>query len=69
MRPAKELKGFRKVFLKAGESKTVEIAVPVKDLAFFDDKAHEWTVEADKFTLHCAASSADVKTSVTVEVK
>ncbi|MFV0537258.1 MAG: beta-glucosidase [Dysgonomonas sp.] len=69
MRPVKELKGFQKVFLKAGESKTVEIAVPVKDLALFDDKAHEWTVESDKFTLHCAASSTDVKTSVTVEVK
>lgn len=69
MRPVKELKGFQKVFLNAGESKTVEIAIPVKDLAFFDDKAHEWTVESDKFTLHCAASSTDVKTSVTIEVK
>lgn len=69
MRPVKELKGFQKVFLNAGESKTVEIAIPVKDLAFFDDKAHQWTVESDKFTLHCAASSTDVKTSVTIEVK
>lgn len=69
MRPVKELKGFQKVFLKAGESKTVEIAVPVKDLAFFDDKTHEWTVESDKFTLHCAASSTDAKTSVTIDVK
>ncbi|EGJ99270.1 beta-glucosidase family protein [Dysgonomonas gadei] len=68
-RPAKELKAFKKVFLNAGESKTVELSVPVKDLAFFDDKAHGWIVESDKFTLHCAASSADVKSSVTVQVK
>ncbi len=69
-RPAKELKGFRKVFLKAGgESQTVEIAVPVKDLAYFDDKAHAWIVESDKFTLHCAASSTDIKSSVTISVK
>jgi beta-glucosidase len=68
-RPAKELKAFKKVFLNAGESKTVELSVPVKDLAFFDDKAHGWIVESDKFTLHCAASSADVKSSVTVQIK
>lgn len=68
-RPAKELKAFKKVFLKAGETQNIEISVPVKDLAFFDDKAHEWKVEADKFTLHCAASSADMKSSVTVNVK
>ncbi|HCO68100.1 MAG TPA: glycosyl hydrolase, partial [Dysgonomonas sp.] len=68
-RPEKELKAFDKIFLKAGESKNVEIAVPVKDLAYFDDNKHDWVVEADKFTLHCAASSADIKSSVTVEVK
>jgi beta-glucosidase len=68
-RPAKELKAFKKVFLKAGETQNVELSIPVKDLAFFDDKAHEWKVESDKFTLHCAASSADVKSSVTVDVK
>lgn len=68
-RPAKELKGFKKVFLKSGESKNVEIIVPVTDLAYFDDKAHTWVVESDKFILHCAASSAEVKSSVTVNVK
>ncbi|NDW13242.1 glycosyl hydrolase [Bacteroides sp. 214] len=68
-RPAKELKGFQKVFLKAGESKVVEIAILVKDLAYFDDKAHTWVVENDKFTLHCGASSADIRSSVVVNVK
>ena len=68
-RPAKELKAFKKVFLKAGETKNVELSIPVKDLAFFNDKAHEWVVESDKFTLHCAASSADVKSSITINVK
>lgn len=68
-RPEKELKAFKKVFLKAGETQTVELAVPVKDLAFFDDKTHNWTLESDQFTLHCAASSADVKSSVAVKIK
>lgn len=68
-RPEKELKGFQKVFLKANESKRVEIAIPVSDLAFFDDRVHEWVVESDKFTLHCAASSVDIKNSATIYVK
>ena len=68
-RPDKELKAFKKVFLKAGETKTVELAVPVRDLAFFDDKSHNWIVESDQFTLHCAASSADVKSSVKINIK
>lgn len=68
-RPAKELKAFNKVYLKAGETRNVELLIPVEDLAFFNDKIHQWTVETDKFTLHCAASSADVRSSVTVNVK
>lgn len=68
-RPDKELKAFKKIFLKAGETKTVELDIPVKDLAFFDDKSHNWVVESDQFTLHCAASSTDVKSSVAVKIK
>lgn len=67
-RPDKELKAFKKIFLKAGETKTVELDIPVKDLAFFDAKSHNWVVESDQFTLHCAASSADVKSSVAVKI-
>jgi beta-glucosidase len=47
----------------------VEISIPVKDLAFFDDRAHEWVVEQDRFTFYCAASSMDIKSSITVNVK
>lgn len=68
-RPVKELKAFRKVFLKAGESKTVEIAIPVESLAFFDNNTHKWIVESDQFTLHCGASSADIKSSVSFNIK
>lgn len=68
-RPAKELKAFKKIFLKAGETQTVNIAIPVSEFAYFDDKAHDWIVETDKFTLHCAASASDIKSSVSVNVK
>ncbi len=68
-RPTKELKAFNKAFLKAGESKNIELTIPVKDLAFYNDQVAGWVVESDKFTLHCAASSVDVKSSVTIQVK
>jgi len=69
VRPAKELKAFKKVFLKAGETQTVELEVKVKDLAFYNDKTQTWTVEPGEFVLYNAASSADVKSAVKIQVK
>lgn len=69
MRPAKELKAFTKVFLKAGETQTVALEVKVKDLAFYNEKSMSWTVEPGEFVLRNAASAADVKSSVSIQVK
>jgi len=69
VRPAKELKAFKKVFLKAGETQTVELDVKVKDLAFYNDRTMQWTVEPGEFVLRNAASSVDVKSSVAILVK
>ena len=69
IRPVKELKAFKKVFLKAGEVQTVELEVKVKDLAFYNDRTMQWTVEPGEFVLRNAASSADVKSSVAIQVK
>lgn len=68
-RPAKELKAFKKVFLKAGETQTVSLSIPVSEFAYFDDEAHNWVVDSDKFTLHCAASATDIKSSVSVNIR
>ena len=69
MRPAKELKAFQKVFLKAGETQTVSLEVKVKDMAFYNEKTMSWTVEPGEFVLRNAASSADVKSSVSIQIK
>jgi len=69
MRPVKELKAFKKVYLKAGESQTVELEVKAKDLAFYNDRTQQWTVEPGEFILRNAASSAEVKSSVSIQVK
>ena len=69
MRPAKELKAFTKVFLKAGETQTVSLEVKVKDMAFYNEKSMSWTVEPGEFVLRNAASAADVKSSTSVQIK
>ena len=48
-RPYKELKGFAKVELKAGESRDVEITIDNRALSFYDDRAQAWTSEAGDF--------------------
>jgi len=69
VRPVKELKAFKKVFLKAGEMQTVELEVKVKDLAFYNDRNMQWSVEPGEFVLRNASSSADVKSIVAIQVK
>jgi len=69
VRPVKELKAFKKVFLKSGETQTVELEVKVKDMAFFNETTHDWTVEPGEFVLSNASSSADVKSVVKILVK
>lgn len=68
-RPIKELKGFEKVFLKAGEEKAVSFTIDKSALSFFDDKKHDWTVENGDFEAIIAASAIDIKSKVSFKVK
>jgi beta-glucosidase len=68
-RAAKELKGFKKVLVKAGNTETVTIKVPVKELAYYDAAAKKWTVEPGKYTLKLGTSSRDIKKEVVVTIK
>jgi beta-glucosidase len=69
MRPAKELKGFKKVYLKAGETKTVTIPVKVQDMAYWDEKTNNWKVDSGEFILNLATSAGDVKYMGSVQIK
>lgn len=60
-RPVKELKDFQKVFLKAGESKTVTFEVTTDDLKFYNSELqHDW--ESGDFTIGIGSNSRDVQT-------
>lgn len=65
-RPVKELKGFKKVFLHPGESKKIAINVDWKDLAFWDEKSHQWKVEPGDFVIEAGSSSQDIKRKITI---
>ena len=68
-RPAKELKGFEKVFLKAGEKKTVTFEIDAESLSFYDMSKSAWNAEPGEFQAHFASSSTDVRATVSFELK
>lgn len=68
-RPAKELKGFAKVFLKAGESKTVTIPLDDKAFRYFNVKTNQFEVEGGEYQIMVGASVADIRLTGTVSVQ
>lgn len=60
-RPEKELKGFEKVYLNAGETKTVEIELSKRAFAFYNVGVSDWTVESGDFDILVGSSSQDIK--------
>ena len=69
MRPVKELEGFKKVFLKPGESRRITLDIPVSSLAFYSEAQSQFVVEPGEFILQLGASASDIKQRISVEVK
>jgi beta-glucosidase len=59
-RPPRELKGFARLDLSPGESREVAFTLGWRDLAFFDETARAWTVEAGEFEVQVGSSSRDL---------
>jgi len=60
-RPAKELKGFSKVFLKPGETKTVVIPFDERTFRYFNTATNRFEVEGGRYEVLLGASSADIR--------
>ena len=67
-RPAQELKGFAKVPLRPGESRTVVIPLDDKAFRYWNTQTNRWEVEGGQYELRVGASSADIRLTAAVEV-
>lgn len=62
-RPKKELKGFAKVFINAGETKKVKIYFDDKTFRYFNIKTNRWEIESAEYEIMIGSSSADIRLS------
>ncbi len=67
-RPKKELKGFQKVFLKVGETKTVEIPIGRDAFRYFNVNTNKFEVESGEYEILIGSNVADIRLSETVDV-
>jgi beta-glucosidase len=68
-RPYKELKGFAKVELQPGETKTVAIPLDFRAFAYYDPAHQQWVTEDGQFDILVGASSADIRGRATVTLR
>ena len=68
-RPEKELKGFQKVFLRAGESRKVRIPFDDKTFRYWNVRTNRWEVEGGTYTIMIGASCLDIRLSTEADVE
>ena len=66
-RPIKQLVGFRRVAIAAGETKAVVVPIEAQRIAYWDTARHAFVVEAGRVRVFVGASSADIRQQATIE--
>jgi beta-glucosidase len=69
VRPYKELKGFAKIMLQPGETKTVSIPLDFRAFAYFDPAYGQWITEDGDFDILIGASAADIRCTLTAALE
>jgi beta-glucosidase len=67
-RAIEELRGYRRVTLQPGETRTVRFSIPVSSLAYWNEPTHGWVVESEPVKLLVGASSADIRAEHTIQI-
>jgi beta-glucosidase len=68
-RPPHELKGYGKVYLTPGETKTVHIKTPLKEAcSYWDDSREKWIMEKGNYEVHVATSSVEIRHTEVIEI-
>jgi beta-glucosidase len=68
-RPVRELKGFKRVELKAGETKTVDFTLDRADLSYWSPEKKAWVADPGTFEIQVGASSRDIRLRAPLELK
>ena len=68
-RAVKELKGFGKKFLAAGNQTEVQIKIAVADLKYYDETSHDWVLESGKYIVYVGNSSDNIAKAIKIEIK
>jgi beta-glucosidase len=68
LRPEKELRAFKKVFLKAGEQNIVKIEFPVDKLSYFDEETDGWKLEPGDHLLMVGNASDNIQQTTNIAV-
>ena len=66
-RPQKELKGFKKISLNSGQTKTVVFELTKDDLSFYSPIENSWVVEKGLFKIQIGSSSRDIRLEGEIE--
>jgi beta-glucosidase len=67
-RPMEELKGFKRIALQPGETKTVRLTLRTTDLAYWNAAKAAFDIEPDQINIRVGASSADIRLQQIVSV-
>jgi len=67
-RPLKELKGFERVFIPAGQTRTVTFRLKANTLAYWNEGAKKWVVEKEPVEMMVGGSSSDIQVTKTIHV-
>lgn len=68
-RSVKELKGFKKVFVKADSSERITINIPIKEFAYYNVSKSDWEVESGEYIIHIGNSSRNIFQTIAITVE
>lgn len=68
-RPIRELKGFKKVELNAGESKSIQIEIPFDDLKVYSNSSEDFVLEEGEYDIQLCSDSNTVLNSISIRLK
>ena len=66
--PVKELKAYKRVTLKAGESRKLTLSIPMDDLRYWDENASAWKLEKGQLQLLVGSASDDIRLKTNVNI-